>query len=554
MNYQKAKAIHLSTIGILFIGFMISISMGIGTSPSSSFVYADSSSTDQVTLNVPSSCTLSSNVTTAHEFNTIGGTYKTNIGTTTLKVVCNDSNGFAIYTIGSGNNVDGNNKLVSSLGEDYDIASSTSTSGNLSAWSMKLTPVAGNYPLTMEPYFDDISGEGNNYVVVPSTWTKVGARTAGTDMPVGNTQAEGTSLTTTYAAYIATGQPAGTYTGKVKYAVMHPSSSTRPITLSQAYKLNGKSKVSATDPITGESGEYYKMQDMNTTICSSANITGEASQMEAVDIRDNKLYWITKMADGKCWMTENLDLDLISDPQAEGYVALTSENTNLTIYGSHGYDNIVVSGESNGYSCSNNSPTCENGIVTWLPERATIQPSDLSSTTWKNSNTNPYSYDRGNYEPDGYKNGHGKSGNYYNWTAAIASNNSSSYIGGVAANSICPKGWRLPNSKAYEFSKLFYAYGVTKDSTNGNGYATGGYNKLIGSPLYFVKSSFLNSGTITSRTNNGYYWYSSAHDSGYSFLLNFNNNVINTAIYSGHDGYGIYYNRYSGMSIRCLAE
>ena len=37
-------------------------------------------------------------------------------------------------------------------------------------------------------------------------------------------------------------------------------------------------------------------------------------------------------------------------------------------------------------------------------------------------------------------------GNYYNWTAAIASNNSSSLTTQYtnAPNSICPAGWRLP--------------------------------------------------------------------------------------------------------------
>ena len=211
---------------------------------------------------------------------------------------------------------------------------------------------------------------------------------------------------------------------------------------------------------------------------------------------------------------------------------------------------LYFANRCNYYSCSNNSPTCEGGIITWLPERDTIQPSDLSSTTWKNSDTNPYSYDRGNYEPGGYKNGHGKSGNYYNWTAAIASNNSSSYNSGNAANSICPKGWRLPNINNYEFSKLLYAYGVTKDDKNTGEYAAGGSSKIIAGPLYFIKSYAISNGGYTS--GGGVYLSSTAVNPTYDGLLYFHNSIIYPAGYGIMSGYGIY--KSAGVSARCLAE
>ena len=327
---------------------------------------------------------------------------------------------------------------------------------------------------------------------------------------------------------------------------MHPSTSTQPVTLAEAFKNAGKQKVHATDPLTGESGEFYKMQDMSSAICNATNITGEASQMEAVDIRDNKLYWITKMADGKCWMTENLDLDLISDPQATGYVALTSENTNLTLYGSKGYDNTVVSDESNGYSCSNDSPTCEGGIITWLPERDTIPPSDLNSTTWKNDKNNPYSYDSGSSSS-----AHNSYGTYYNWTASIASNNSSSYTGGVAANSICPKGWRLPNTASmeggYEFSKLLYAYNISKDNKNTDGYASNRYSEILSAPLYFIRSGRVASGSLYGINDTGFYVSNAILDSNRIYTIRFYStaNILNIK-YSDSKEYG--------YTLRCLAE
>ena len=363
------------------------------------------------------------------------------------------------------------------------------------------------------------------------------------------------SFTTTYAVYLNSTQPAGTYTGQVKYIMLHPSSATRPTTIDQAFALAGKSKVDITDPTTGETKSYYKMQDMTTSICDAVNVFDSASETELVDIRDNKIYWVAKLHTdknndniGQCWMTENLDLDLISDPQAEEYIALTSENTNLKIYGSTGYTT------THGYTCSNDSPTCENGVITWLPERSTISPSELNSTTWKNNTMDPYSYDRGLYAPNREMDGHGYTGNYYNWTAAIASNYSGNYGSGVAANSICPKGWRLPRTTSivgsYEFSKLFYAYGISTDDKNTNGYATSGYNKLVNSPLYFVQSGRVNVGSLDS-SDTGYYASSTIYNSSHANYLQFSNNTL---MPNQGNTTNTNFSRQFGWSLRCLAE
>ena len=51
---------------------------------------------------------------------------------------------------------------------------------------------------------------------------------------------------------------------------------------------------------------------------------------ELVDVRDNKLYWVAKLEDNHCWITQNLDLDITSDPTSPSYIALTSNNTDLS--------------------------------------------------------------------------------------------------------------------------------------------------------------------------------------------------------------------------------
>ena len=74
----------------------------------------------------------------------------------------------------------------------------------------------------------------------------------------------------------------------------------------------GKSTVT----ISGK--QYYKMQDMTTSICNNINTfaTGQLA-----DTRDNKVYNVTKMG-SNCWMTQNLNL--------AGGTTLTSTTSNVS--------------------------------------------------------------------------------------------------------------------------------------------------------------------------------------------------------------------------------
>ena len=481
---------------------------------------------DNFTLNIPVSCTIDGGSSTTHTQSVVNNQYYNNLGgsPTNLTMYCNDAGGYTIYARGFSNNTEGNTNLVGSTGSNiptgvYDPNNIDTTT---SSWSFKLSNTDGTV---------NIASGYNNFHTIPSTWTTVAKKESGT---VDSTT--GSHISVTYDAYISGTQAAGTYNGQVKYIMLHPSSSTQPITLAGAFNNAGKQKVQITDPLTGESGEFYRMQDMNSTICSNTNVTGAASELELVDTRDNKLYWVAKLDDGNCWMTENLDLDLETNPTK--VAKLTSDNTNLKLYGSYGYDS------SNGYSCSNTSATCKNGVITWTPERATSTV--LSS--WIYDNNNPYSYDRGLYAPNGEMDGHGYSGNYYNWPAAIASN-ASGYSGGNAANSVCPKGWRLPNAASvtggYEFSKLLYAYGITKDDKNSSVYATGGFDKIIASPLYFVRAGYVNSGSLGNSAILGFYWSSAA---GYG------SNALDLRFYSSSINPAISYTKDYGFSVRCMAE
>ena len=513
---------------ILIIGLPLTIFSTLALSLSHSSAYNQSS--DSISLSIPVSCTLNATVSSLHSVSMVSGTYQSDIGSTTMKTTCNDTNGYVVYAIGNTNNEEGNNTLSSTvLGQDYNIPTGLNTSApasgeDASNWAMKLAPVAENYTPTLESDYD------NKYALVPNTWSKVASRISGTmDMT------EGSSFTTTYAIYLKATQPAGTYAGQVKYVMFHPSSSPKPVpTIEDAYELAGKTKVDhILDPETGEYGSYYTMQDMTTGICEAVSLVDEATETKLVDVRDNKLYYVTKLQDGHCWMTQNLDLDLDSS------VALTSETTDLN-------DGSLGGAYSTGYSV-------DNGIISWLPTNSTREKILLVDNDMAHSaNPGKYYWDNNasiiscNYintaceffsqTPYTSNKAHGSIGNYYNWSAAIASNNSylldtNTYndIQASPQNSICSKGWRLPTissqSTTDEFTKIKNLY-----------------QNLTTVPPYLVRSGF----AVASYA--GYeagYWSSTVIDarSARYLLISGNNTTTNASI-----------ERSRGWSIRCLAR
>ncbi len=179
---------------------------------------------DQIIINVPISCTLSGTNLT-HNASMTGGQYKTDIGSANINAVCNDTNGFAVYAIGYSNDTYGNNKMVSStVDHTYDIPTGKYTSGATnSSWSIKLTPVSGTYAPTIR---NDAEYNYTDFEIIPSTYTKVAYRTSATDTGAG---AIGANFTTTYGIYVSTTQPADSYTGKVKFTLVHPNDASAPL-------------------------------------------------------------------------------------------------------------------------------------------------------------------------------------------------------------------------------------------------------------------------------------------------------------------------------------
>jgi uncharacterized repeat protein (TIGR02543 family) len=187
------------------------------------------------------------------------------------------------------------------------------------------------------------------------------------------------------------------------------------------------------------------MQDLTPEICAASTTpdvnstlldwTGEyigddtyVPRKKLRDKRDNKDYLVSKLADGNCWMSQNLALDLSTN------VTLTDELTDL------------------------------NTKTSWTPVRDTQTAVGIYWSTG-NSDIGPYDF---SYHPTGtgsgayYRGGKVKSdtptantdvylwestGNYYNWNAATAGTGLYNTLTEVN-DSICPKGWQLATSDA----------------------------------------------------------------------------------------------------------
>ena len=605
----------------------------------------DPSVTDEINLTVPVSCSLSGTGMDSHVTTLQNGHSNSTIGESTITAYCNDLNGFSIYAIGYTNDEYGNTFLIdSSLPSTNNIPTGTATSGNTSNWAMKLTPITTptpTYPITITGSADDTDKTSTTldyttFQSIPAEYALVAKRKAATDV---GTNAEGSSFKTTYQAYAASGQAAGTYTGQVKYTLVHPYTEAplQPQTATSGcinYFPNGSNvegtmgcqSISdtatsarllasnfsrtgygfagwsnkfdyATNPnqegikfygpqetITFTAGEYtgnnnglalyavwvksqgsIQDRDKVASVCSSlatatTDGTANLSSVSAfTDSRDNNTYAIAKLADGNCWMIENLRLDNTAEHNSDGALAQgyggqfagladpeTAWANNIatanSLYSTDGANDTISIGTSNaGYRFPryNNINTPTNTAD--RPQNPTTN--DATNST---SNASMYSY-----------------GNYYTWAAAIAdtiaytSDNIS-----VTNTSICPSGWHLPKGgdKSNEANNEFWSLVVTgiNNGTNPANYessttpyyvdipeGTDASNKLRAYPNNFVYSGFVAGGSVSNRGSGGNFWSSTADLSNIAYYLY----LYSSTVYPGT----LNINKYRGRTVRCVA-
>ena len=162
---------------------------------------------------VSPTCSISGN-TTEHSETVTPGNSKTVTGIT-IEVLCNDPNGFKVYAVGYTNDTYGTTVLKYNGSGNNDIA--TGTSGTSSSWWAMQVSATDTSIIT--------SAYSNSEVKsIPSTSDAIISSSSATGITTGN----GKTFTINYPVYIKSSQPAGTYTGQVKYTLVNPQNGTVP--------------------------------------------------------------------------------------------------------------------------------------------------------------------------------------------------------------------------------------------------------------------------------------------------------------------------------------
>ncbi len=185
--------------------------------------------------------------------------------------------------------------------------------------------------------------------------------------------------------------------------------------------------ITIADDLTQGGKELYAQWvasagDMQTwNSCSTMQI-GDVTAL--TDSRDGNTYAIAKLADGKCWMIENLRLDPAT-------ATIDSTNTNSP---ANGFDTEAAASSSSNDLCTEDTTECVDQIqYTNNNINRSLEPDpklNISLNSW-------YGY-----------------GVLYNWYTATAGNGTHSMASGNVSGDICPTGWRLPTGNNGEFNTL----------------------------------------------------------------------------------------------------
>ena len=532
---------------------------------------------DQVistSIKVLEACSITSPTSDNTPYEIIGGTYESNIKETTINISCNDLNGYSVYAMGVDSTGAVANTDLTGTASGQTIPTGTSTTTTVSNWAFKLSGVTGTYTPNI---LSDTDGSFESYHVIPDTNTKVANYTNSIN------SSEYSTIKATYAVAVTPYQRADTYVGRVKYTLVHPNyanlngKNVVTIVLNNATNLtidgttytNGQTVElvpdgTSHDIVAATFPEGYEFDSWNATggvvLASTSNSTttftlagngtltlnGKQSCQTTVsgtmqdfkpcsdiakgtsgtltDSRGGvtKSYTVTKLNDGKWWMTSNLNLP--------GGTTLNASDSNVP---------------SNAYYTLPSSTSISSG---------TSVPSDQFS-----SDTGQYVFNTANQTTT--CNSSTPCNSYYSWLVATAggkdsSGNAVSTNGYNAAYSICPKGWRLPTSttsnaaattspnwKTGDWYALATAYGANLESNYYENAATFYNNAGPGTTPNFLLAGNYYGGSFYYGGSVGYYWSSTSNSSTSACNLYFGSGYVNSANYS--------HRRY-GFSVRCL--
>ncbi|MBR2839820.1 hypothetical protein IKE82_00600 [Candidatus Saccharibacteria bacterium] len=266
-------------------------------------------------------------------------------------------------------------------------------------------------------------------------------------------------------------------------------------------------------PATIADAKY--LQDVEE--CPSTISEGIAYTLK--DSRDETEYRVARLADNKCWLLDNLALDLTNaDTKAIMYNS-NDTKTNAT-HAQLGYLFNGGGSSTDQYSTAAISSSWSNVYQSPMInlQSKDIIPTDTTSST-------------GGYKVGGYYNFCAASAGTYCWSESSAPSDNQDGVRNIDAD-ICPKGWRLPTGNSNgEFNALW---------TNNNYNTYTNYRSALRLPL----SGLFISDTIHDQGSYGYFWSSTRNNNYKMYRLYLSSSSV---LPSNPD-----ITRNYGISIRCL--
>ena len=209
-------------------------------------------------------------------------------------------------------------------------------------------------------------------------------------------------------------------------------------------------------------------------------------------------YTVSRLADGNCWMTENLKYDL----------------RGLYNNGKRG-----IGSWNNGTTFEMTDANLGSG-VSYYTTSANFDYVITPDTT--SANVTRYNAQIGDTSGAEY---------YYTWTGATAGQGFQSQTSGTIDGSICPAGWRLPTySGTYSYQTLYNSY---NSATKWEQY-----------PATFLRVGYFDSGS-QGDASYGDYWSASVYNANYAYSMYYYTSFVNPQY--GND-------KYLGFSVRCVAN
>ena len=278
-------------------------------------------------------------------------------------------------------------------------------------------------------------------------------------------------------------------------------------------------------------------------VASSGNLQGwnncpnmnDGDVIALKDTRDDNVYTVGKLADGNCWMMENLRLNTagssdstkaqgfgtgfigLADPETAGFSNSTNANSL--------YSTTNITGSNQGYRFPRFNYANTNARAT--NPSATDNRNTTTSAHGVNLSSAIYSY-----------------GNYYTWAAAKANIEDLTTVASseAASTSICPSGWRLPYGRTTGSgaeSTGFYYLGSVLGATTSSAASSRIWRSY---PNNFIYSGYISGSTVSSRGSYSYLWSATTFNGTSAYNFRFSTaGIFNTTS-----------SRYNGYTVRCV--